>query len=192
MRAPGRRDALHRGGVGDLPQRIGALDRVADAEVPDGQHVGALQVEHQEHVCAPDADALDGNQLGDHLLVGQLVQALQLEFPGEGVLGQRAQVADLRAREARGGAQLFGLIREDLLGRRGAPLEALGQAQEDAAGGLRRELLADDRADQGAVVVGGAPLAGVAEFGADRVDHSREHRVRAAQVGESSRQRAAR
>ena len=74
------------------------------------------------NICArPQAETLDGDELGDHLLVGQLVQALELELAGEHVLGERAQEADLRAREARGGAQLFGLVGEDLLRRRRAP-----------------------------------------------------------------------
>ena len=97
VRAPRCGDPLHRGGVGYLVQRVGALDRVADAEVADRQHVGRCQVEHQEHVRAPHADALDGDELGDHLLVGQLVQALELQLAGERVLGEGAQVADLRA-----------------------------------------------------------------------------------------------
>ena len=53
-------------------------------------------------------------------LVGELVQALELEFAAEDVLGQGAQEADLGAREPRRGPQLFGVVGEDLLGGRRA------------------------------------------------------------------------
>ena len=52
-----------------LERALGALDRATDAEIPDRQHVGAFEVEHQEHVRRPQADALQGGQLGDHLVV---------------------------------------------------------------------------------------------------------------------------
>src|SRR6516164_3924213 len=81
VRAPGLGDPLDRGGVGQRVELVGALDRPADAEVADGEHVGALQVEHQEHVRAPFAQPLDRDELLHHRLVVQLVQLLELELP---------------------------------------------------------------------------------------------------------------
>ena len=100
----------------------------ADAEVADREHVGPLEVEHQEHVRAPDAEALDRYQLGDHLLVGQPAELVQLERAVEHVLGQRAQEADLGARQPGRRAQLVGVVGQDLLGRWRAAAEAIGEA----------------------------------------------------------------
>jgi hypothetical protein len=52
-------------------------------------------MEHQEHVRAPGPEPADGDQLGDHLLVGKLVEAVELQRPVKDVLGQRAQEGDL-------------------------------------------------------------------------------------------------
>ena len=124
------------------------------------------------------------------LLVGELVQALELELAGDHVLGERAQEADLRAREAGGGAQLFGVVGEDLLRRRRAVVEARGQPAVDRARRQHRELLAGDRAHERAVVVVavGAAVARIAER-ADRVDQRREHRVRARRCARPARRR---
>ncbi len=97
MRAPGLGDHLHRGRVREPVEPVGAFDRAADPEVAHRQHVGTLEVEHQEHLRGPQPEALDGGQLGDHLLVLERVEALELELAREHVLGERAQVADLRA-----------------------------------------------------------------------------------------------
>ena len=113
--------SLDRARVRQPVQPVGAFDRPADAEVADREHVGALQVEHQEHVRGPHAQPLDGHELGDHRVVVELVQALELQLARERVLGERSEVADLRARQSRGGAQLFGLVLEDLLGVGGRP-----------------------------------------------------------------------
>jgi hypothetical protein len=69
------------------------------------------------------------------------------------VLGERAQVADLRARQARRGAQLFGIVGEDLLRCRRAAVEAVGEAFVDRACRAHRQLLAGDRPHERAIVV---------------------------------------
>jgi hypothetical protein len=76
-------------------------------------------MKHQEHVGAPLPDPLDGRQLGDDLLVRELVQTLELELAAQDVLGQRAQEADLGAREPGRRTELLGVVIEDLLRRRG-------------------------------------------------------------------------
>ena len=50
---------------------IRSLDGLDDAEVPDGQHIGPMQAEHQEHLSRPAPDALDARQRRNHLIVGQ-------------------------------------------------------------------------------------------------------------------------
>ena len=138
---------------GSVRQAVGALDRAADAEVADGEDVGPAEGEHQEHVRAPLADALDRGELGHDLLVGELLEAVELELAGEHVLGQRAQEGRLGAREADGDAQLLGLVGQDLLRRRRVAAEALEQAPVDRARRVHRELLADDRAHERGVDV---------------------------------------
>src|SRR5207247_679864 len=127
LRSPWRGDARELLWVGKLIEPVRSFDGAADAEIAYGQHVGALELEHQEHVRAPDAEPLDRGQLRYHPLVGQSVQPRQFELAGEGVLGERAQVGDLGPREAGSRAQLFGLLAEDLLRRRRTAAEALGQ-----------------------------------------------------------------
>ena len=93
------------------------------------------------------------------------------------------------------GAQLLGIVGQDLLRRRGAPAEALVQPREDAARGQHRQLLADDRAHERAVVVGRGPAAvgRVAEHARpDPVDDRGHHRVRTAQVPTAARWSAGR
>ena len=60
--------------VREVGEIVGAFDSAAHAEVPDGQHVGAAEVEHQEHVGGPATEALDGDEPGGDLLVGEIVQ----------------------------------------------------------------------------------------------------------------------
>src|SRR5215210_5650832 len=62
--------------VGQVRQPVGSLDRPADAEVPDRQHVRTPEVEHQEHVGAPAAEALDGRDLLGDVIVGQFMESL--------------------------------------------------------------------------------------------------------------------
>src|SRR3954469_3751113 len=184
IRAPRLRDRLHLRGLGGRLEPVRPHDRVAHPEVTRGQDIGPVEGEHEEHVGGPLADPLDGGQLADDLLVGQLREAVELELALEDVLGQGAQVGDLRAREARGCPQLLGGVGEDLLGRRRAAVEALREAPPDRAGGEHGELLARDRAHERAVEVLGT-AAGVGlerERAAVPVDQRRHDRIGPAEV----------
>src|SRR3954453_1796643 len=64
---PGLRHLGELGRRGQVRQAVGALDAAADPEVTDGQDVGPLELEHQEHVGAPLADPLHGGELLDDL-----------------------------------------------------------------------------------------------------------------------------
>ena len=165
------------------------------------QHVGALEVEHQEHLRAPQADALDGDQLRDHLLVVELVQPLELELAGEHVLGERAQVARpsrvraprrraaLRARRRGSPAASAG----DRRSARSAVRRSRGRPAPRAAG--RRSCAPARRSGPRLV---GRPSRGVAEQFADRGDQLRHDGVGARrcarQLGQARgfRQRTAR
>ena len=94
------------------------------------------------------------------VVVVELVEALELERAVDDVLGERAQVADLGAREAARGAQLLGVGGEHLRGRRRAAAEVRDDAQPDRLRRLRRELLADDRPDEPGVVLAGVRAVG--------------------------------
>ena len=100
------------------------------------------------------------------------------------MLGERAQEADLRAGKAGRGAQLFGVVGEDLLRRGRALVEASGEPPVDSARRAYRQLLSDDRADERAVVVlaVGPARARVRERSGG-VDQRREDRVAGAKVG---------
>src|SRR5437763_4549316 len=84
---PGHGDLLEPLRVRQLPQAIAVHHRPANAEVTGRQYVRAAEVEHQKHVGAPGAESLDGHQLGDHLLIREVVEALQLERTLDDVLG---------------------------------------------------------------------------------------------------------
>src|SRR5213593_4472210 len=112
-------------------------------------------MEDQEHVRGPLAEALDGGDFARHLVIRQLVELLELELTRDHVLGERAQVAHLRARQPRRAHDLRISV-EKLLWCWSAAAELVGQSRVDRARGLRRELLPDDRAQQRAVWIGGA------------------------------------
>ena len=126
-----------------------------DAEIADRQDVGPGEGEDQEHLGRPLADALDGHELARHLLVGQLLQARELQLSGQDVLGEAAQRGGLGVREPGGRAQRIGVVGEDLLRRGGAAAEALEQAAVDGLGGPDGELLPGDRAQQRRIDVRG-------------------------------------
>ena len=77
---------------------------------------------------APLADPLDRDQFGDHGVVVELFEAVELERPVDHVLGERAQVGGLGARKASGRAQRVGVGGEDLLRRRRPAIEVPEQS----------------------------------------------------------------
>ncbi len=110
-------------------------------------------------------------------------EPVELELACQHVLGERAQEAHLRSRQAGRRAQLFGIVREDLLRGGRAAAEPLGQPQVDRARGLGRQLLADDRAHERPVGILRATGAGIAErVNSDLVDHRAHDRIDPPQV----------
>ena len=80
-------------------QSISSLDRTAYAQVADREHVRSSEVEHQEHICAPAAQALDGHDLLRDLVVRELVEAVQIQLPAMDAGCQVTEVPDLLPRE---------------------------------------------------------------------------------------------
>src|SRR4028119_2112775 len=95
MRRPRPGDVLQRLGIGYLGKFVGPLDGPADAEVADGQNVLPAEVEHEEHIGTPLAEALDGGYLPDHLVVRQIVKRPEIKFPGYYALREVSEVAHL-------------------------------------------------------------------------------------------------
>ena len=58
------------------------------------------QMEDQEHLGGPAADPLDLDQLGDHVLVGQVLEAVEIEPAVLDARGEVSEVLDLRVGEA--------------------------------------------------------------------------------------------
>jgi len=104
-------------GVGETGEAVGPLDGAADAEVPDRQHVGAGEVEDQEHISAPAAQTLDASDPADDLFIGQAVKRVEVQLAVYYAAGQVAEVGDLGPRESDRAQRLL-VGGEDLLGRR--------------------------------------------------------------------------
>ena len=107
MGPPGLADLQHLRRRRHLLQPVLDLDRFADAEVAAGEDVGPFEVEDQEHLGSPLAEAADGDDLLDHLLVAELVEPLQLQLAAEHVGGEVADVFGLAAGEAAAAQVLF-------------------------------------------------------------------------------------
>ena len=58
-------------GFGDVALVVGEGKAFLDAEVVDGEDVGAAEAEDEEHLDGPGADAADGDEAGDELVVGE-------------------------------------------------------------------------------------------------------------------------
>jgi hypothetical protein len=149
MRPPPLGAFDHLLGRGHPVEPVGELDRSADPEIAARDHVGSLEVEEQEHLRAPPAQAADRHDLGDDLLVAELRETIELERAVEDVRGEVLQVGRLPAGQPSGAEVL--LARRGQLLRRGRPApEQLQEPSVNRARRLRRKLLPDDGPDQSA------------------------------------------
>ena len=142
-------------------------------------------MEEQVHVDGPLADALHLDEPLGNLLVRDLLDVVEPERAGLEPLREVAQEHDLRAREPGRGAELLGIVGEDLR-RGGRPAAvAVGQAPVDASRRRDRELLPDDRPQQGAVVIvrrAAAVRARTEHAGPDALDDLGHHGIGGAEV----------
>jgi hypothetical protein len=121
---------------------------VAHPEVGDRPDVEPAQLEDEEHLRRPGADAAHARQRADDLVVGLAGQGArrQDERPVECLRREVAQRADFGTRQADGPQRLVGQ-REQPLGRDVA-VQRRDQPAVDGPGRGARELLVDDRLDQ--------------------------------------------
>src|ERR671939_835217 len=111
---------------------------LADREVVDRPDVGAVQVEDQEHLRGPAADAAHGRQARDDLLVVELRDPLEWHSAIRGLEGEVAERSGLARREAT--AAQRGLLRLEYGSGRRITVEARRQAGMDREGRLARQM----------------------------------------------------
>jgi hypothetical protein len=163
-------------GLGQLGQPVLVAQGDADPEVADRQDVGPVQREDQEHLRRPDADPLDRDQPGDDRVILPGVHLVEGDRPFVDGLGQVQDVAGLDAGQSH--APKAGLSQFEQGGRCVRLTRERAEPPIDRGGGLRRNLLADDRADEGAESV--RPRR--EQAWADPVDPVRPARVEAPEV----------
>ena len=164
---------------GRSAQRVGALDGAADAEVADGEHVGPPEREHQEHVRAPLADALDRDRARPMTSSSESSsRRSSSSSPASTCSASERRKATFARERPTATRSSSGSSARISLRRRRAAVEALEQAPVDRARRVHRELLADDRAHERAVViVGRRPRGRGSARSAALVEQPREHRV---------------
>src|SRR5438876_1102957 len=79
--SPGLADLAHLVACEGLSLVVLALHRTLQPEIAHGQHVGTLEVEDEEHLDGPAADAFHLHQLFDDGFVLHAVPASRLDLP---------------------------------------------------------------------------------------------------------------
>jgi hypothetical protein len=166
---------------------VADLHAFLDAEVADGEDVGAAEVGHEEHVGGPLADAFYGDEVGDDFVVGVVVDVVEVEIALEGVAGEVAEVAGFLSGDADGAEGVI-VGGGEFSGGWGAGLVAtlicaliseVGvEASLDGAGSGAGELLEEDGTDELGVGVGG----GAGAVGAVFVDEAADDGVDTSEV----------
>jgi len=162
--------------MGELAQPVSGAKSRAYSEVIDRQHVRAAEMEHEQHLHRPAADAAHlGEALDDHRVVELLERRTVGNDRRERLGREILERGDLGEREARG-AQLLDRGGEHLLRRRKGALADRGdQAREDGVGGRAVQLLMRDRLGQ--YLEGLATRLGHVPIGAGGADDAAQHRV---------------
>lgn len=86
-------------GWGQL-EGVEVADAAAEDEVAGGEDVGAAEVEEEEELGAPAAEAADGGDRRDHFIVGEAPEGGEVESAVFDPSRQVADVFDLAAGEA--------------------------------------------------------------------------------------------
>lgn len=160
----------------ELAQAVGGAKARAHSEVVHRQHVLATELEDEQHLYRPPADAAHFGQLrDDRLVVEPLERCAVRHLAAQGLGGEVLERGDLGEREA-GGAQLPFGRRQHLL-RRGEGARAAGgdEAPEDGVGGGAVQLLVSDRLSER--LEGLAAAVGLETAGTRGAHHAGEHRV---------------
>jgi len=156
---PGSKAAIRLPALAELGQRarqrhaaqaVGEAKAVADAEVVDRQHIGALQLKDQHHLDGPATDAAHAGEPLDDLQVAERSELRGVRHDALERLGRQIlQRRDFGEREAHG-TQRRGPGREQLRGR-GERCRCMQRDEtgEDALGRRAVQLLMGDGAHQG-------------------------------------------
>jgi len=167
--------------MGELAQPVGGAKSGPHSKVVDRQHVGAPEVEHEQHLHRPAADPANLREALDDRGIVELLERGAVGNDRRERLGcEVLEGGDLREREA-GGAQLLDRGIEHLLRRREAALATRGhETREDGVGGGTVQLLMRDRLRQDlercATRLGRVPI------GTGRADDAAQHRVDRSEV----------
>jgi len=167
--------------VRQLLQAVGGAKARPQPKVIHRQHIRAPEVEYQEHLHRPAADAAHLGEALDDRFVFERAQGVAIgDHSLKRLGGEVLQRRDLGEREA-GGPQRFGRSVEDRLRRRKtAVATGLHQAPQYGVGRDTVELLMGDGVGEGleGLTVG----ARLESQGTHRADQGAEYRVGAAQV----------
>src|SRR3954451_17486468 len=117
-RAPLVGDPLELLGSRQLVHPVFDLDRAPDAEIAEGDDVLPGEVEHQEHLGRPAAHSLLLDQLGDHVLVRQVLDRVEVEAAVLDALCEIAEELDLGVGETGLAQRSRALAEQGLGGRR--------------------------------------------------------------------------
>ena len=149
VRAPAFAVAFDGERFGEFALVENEFEPFADGEVVNGQHIGSSEVEDEEHLDGPAADAFYFGKARNYFGVGQCIHFGQLgDRAGEHSRGEVADVRGFGAREPNA-PQSFGVGREYILGAREIAIrEQSAEAAEDCFGGASAELLIGDGAHE--------------------------------------------
>ncbi|HLJ05521.1 MAG TPA: hypothetical protein VKT26_04585, partial [Acetobacteraceae bacterium] len=146
MRHPTLPECRQRARCRHFPQAVGQAESVAHPEIVDRQNIRAAQLEHQQHLDGPAADATHLGKAGDDCLVRQRLQGIPIrDDSGRGLGGKILQGGDLRERQARGTQLLDGRVQDELRSREIRGRASTDKTFQDARGRIGVQLLIHDR-----------------------------------------------
>ncbi len=123
-----------------------------DAEVVDGENVGAAEAEDEKHFDGPGADAADGNEALDEFFVGELFGLFECgDNAVEGFLGEVFHGEDFCAGEAGFAQDGLSQLQHFLRSGGAAGSAECFDAAVDGGGGFTGDGLVGDGFDQGFV-----------------------------------------
>jgi hypothetical protein len=152
---PGRDGAVGVPGLGDPREvsrlgmnleAVGLAHGIANAQIQDRQHIGALERENQEHLRRPDTHPFHLCQAFNDFFIGELEELAEVELTGYNALGEVPYIGSLLLREA-AGAKLGWGERQQSPGRKSPP-HGFGEAGENGGRRLPADLLVHNRPAQ--------------------------------------------
>lgn len=169
---------------GEVFEVVEDLDAAAEAEVVDGEEVGAAHDEDEEHFGGPAADAFDGEEGLDDVFVGHGGEGGDGDFAAVEAGGEVEEVGAFLAGEAAGADDFFVFFvdAQDAGGGGAAGGEEGFEFAEHRGGGGGGDLLGEDGVAEGGEGVG----AGGEGAWADAGDEGTHGRVDFAQVAKGA------